>query len=229
MASFTHAQFGEVIVKRNRRSRRLSFRFNNKDQLVVSSPYLVPLYFIKRSIDDSARDIHDLRAHQPAKHIYREGDLIGHKRTLRFIKGSPRRYKIDDKELIIYLSNVDRTGQKSVQEYTREIITRVYRKDARIYLDARLAILAARHGYSYQKTRLTHASTRWGSCTTKGTINLNIALMKLPLELIDYVLIHELCHTREMNHSRAFWRLVQTALPDYQLLRTTLKKYDTTI
>jgi len=88
-----------------------------------------------------------------------------------------------------------------------------------------LSFLAEEHGFSFKRTKITHASSRWGSCSSAGTISLNIGLMNLPFELIDYVIIHELCHTRHMNHSASFWREVAQFDPSYKIHRAELKKY----
>jgi len=70
--------------------------------------------------------------------------------------------------------------------------------------------------------RLSSARTQWGSCNARGVVSLNWQLVKLPLPLIDYVVVHELAHLREMNHSAAFWRVVEAVCPDYRELRARL-------
>ncbi|MDR9778433.1 M48 family metallopeptidase, partial [Rhizobium hidalgonense] len=69
----------------------------------------------------------------------------------------------------------------------------------------RLDDLAQQHGFKYSSCTVRHAKTRWGSCSVKGSINLNAGLVLMPLHLLDYVVLHELCHTRQLNHSSLFW------------------------
>ena len=99
---------------------------------------------------------------------------------------------------------------------TRSAIERFYRQKARCYLPKRVRELAEKHGFEYERVRIKNQKTRWGSCSAKRNINLNLRLMMAPDPAIDYVIIHELCHLREMNHRPAFWALVETYCPDYR-------------
>ncbi|MCL2869350.1 M48 family metallopeptidase [Candidatus Saccharibacteria bacterium] len=98
-------------------------------------------------------------------------------------------------------------------------------KKARQLLPIRLDSLAKQYGYKYNKVRLSHATTRWGSYSSRGTVSLNVGLIRLPDELIDYVLIHELVHSKHMNHSAAFWQEVASHVPDYKNKRKQIAKY----
>jgi len=106
----------------------------------------------------------------------------------------------------------------------RQLFEAWFKEQARFYLSSRLKEIARKTGFKYQKFRLSSAQTRWGSCSAKGTISLVWRLMMAPPEIIDYLIIHELAHTKEKNHSRAFWRLVEELLPDYRERRRWLRK-----
>jgi predicted metal-dependent hydrolase len=78
-----------------------------------------------------------------------------------------------------------------------------------------LEALASSHGFSFAKVSFRRQKSRWGSCSSRGTVSLNVKLLFLPLPLVRYIMIHELCHTVHMNHSRKFWELVSRYDPDY--------------
>ena len=82
------------------------------------------------------------------------------------------------------------------------------------YIPKRVAYFAPKVGVDYGRITIRNQKTRWGSCSTKGNLNFNCRLMLMPEDVIDYVVVHELCHRKEMNHSKAFWREVEKILPD---------------
>ncbi len=107
----------------------------------------------------------------------------------------------------------------------RDYQKKVLMKKAREYLPYRLEYYAKLYNYSYDKCRLTHANTRWGSCSSKRTISLNIGLMKLPEVLRDYVILHELAHLNHMDHSKSFWAEVELHDKNYKIHEKKLKKF----
>ena len=88
------------------------------------------------------------------------------------------------------------------------------RRQAKAQLPGRLAELAARYGFTYNRVAIKHNASNWGSCSTKGNINLNLNIMRLPKVLQDYVLIHELCHLRHPDHGHGFHLLLEHLLTD---------------
>ncbi len=105
----------------------------------------------------------------------------------------------------------------------RDAKKKILMKHAREYLPYRLEYFAKLYGYHYERCRLSHAATRWGSCSSTGTISLNIGLMQVPEILRDYVIIHELAHLNHMDHSAAFWQEVAQHDPRYKEHRKKLK------
>ena len=99
------------------------------------------------------------------------------------------------------------------------------RKQAKAYLPGRLAELAAQHGFSYNQVRIKHNVSNWGSCSVKKNINLNLNLMRLPEELRDYVMLHELCHLKYMNHGKEFHALLESICPNHKELRRQLRDF----
>ncbi len=79
--------------------------------------------------------------------------------------------------------------------------------------------------YSYSRVTVKKMSSRWGSCSTEGNMSFHYRLLFLPLELADYVIVHELCHLQEMNHSHRFWQLVRETIPQYRKYKKALEGY----
>ncbi|MCD8176785.1 MAG: M48 family metallopeptidase [Tannerellaceae bacterium] len=116
--------------------------------------------------------------------------------------------------------------QEAVQQLLRDFIERALRHEANRLLPGRTKQLAVAHGFTCRHVKITKSKSRWGSCSSGKDINLSLSLMTLPWHLIDYVLLHELCHTIEMNHSDRFWALMNRVTDNKALLlRKELKSY----
>lgn len=108
---------------------------------------------------------------------------------------------------------------------------RAYRENkekARMFAKERVAHWNTNIGVSVGRISIRDQKSRWGSCSRKGNLSFNVRIIHLPRELADYIVVHELCHVREMNHSRAFWSLVEERIPDYRRLRRELSRFSLT-
>ncbi|MCR5369425.1 MAG: M48 family metallopeptidase [Clostridium sp.] len=99
------------------------------------------------------------------------------------------------------------------------------KKEFSAVLAEKTAYYAARMGIQYNRITIRSQKTRWGSCSSAGNLNFNIRLADVPEELLDYVIVHELAHRREMNHSTDFWKIVEREIPDWRDRRKRLKEY----
>ena len=122
-----------------------------------------------------------------------------------------------DKQLCVFV------GDCSESACVEQEVVRWYQHEACQLFVARAAYYASLLNVMPRVVKLSSAKTQWGSCTAQGVVRLNYQLIKLPLSLIDYVVVHELAHLREMNHSVRFWDVVETVCPDYVRLRNELK------
>ena len=218
-------EFGEIVLRRSARASQVRIRIAPDGRLRASLPLYAPVFLVKRLIKSSREQLRAILAEHHGTEKFEHGMQIGKSHTLivRPASGQSLIVKRHGQQVIASLPADMNIDSSAVQRHIRNEVIAAYRLEAKSYLPKRLAFLAVKHGFSYEKVRFSHASGRWGSCNSEGTISLNIALMKLPFELIDYVLVHELSHTREMNHSQEFWKHVESADPHYKIHRRNLK------
>ncbi len=98
------------------------------------------------------------------------------------------------------------------------------RAEAKSYIPQRVAVLADQYGFNYHTVRIKNMTSRWGSCSSRGNLNFSLHLMRLPGVYIDYVILHELCHTQEMNHGPGFWNLLESVCPGAKKIDRALRK-----
>lgn len=115
-------------------------------------------------------------------------------------------------------------------------ITKTTTADFAKYKDEALALVTERvtyfnqfYGFSYNQINIKNQKTRWGSCSAKGNLNFNYKILFLPEAVRDYVVVHELCHLKEFNHSRKFWNLVGQVIPDFQEIKNSLRDWEMTV
>jgi predicted metal-dependent hydrolase len=199
--------------------------------LSVRAPTWVPLAEVERFLHsksawvlDKWRRWQDAQRNAPAPTAWHEGMALawlGQTLTVRLDPGHAFEGAgagVRDGSLVVALPH------GVPPERLREAIQAWMRRESERHLRQRLDHFAPIVGVHYTRLRLSNADTRWGSAKVDGSIRLHWRLAQLAPELIDYVVVHELSHLREMNHSPAFWHVVESVLPGYEVLRQQLKR-----
>jgi predicted metal-dependent hydrolase len=221
---------GQVIEYELRRSRRRTIGFYVDDTgLRVTAPRWVTLGEIDTALADKQRWIlrklvewrdHAQRRERLAVRWEDGGTVtvLGSDLTLRVRDGSPTVTRDGDTLYVALPPGADDTQLRdAVQAWLQARAHEVFAE--------RLPIYCERLGRRPTRWRLSSARTRWGSCAPDGSIRLNWRLVHFPLEIVDYVIVHELAHLREMNHGPRFWATVQSMLPGFESARRQLKDF----
>ncbi len=103
------------------------------------------------------------------------------------------------------------------------------KESAHKFVVSRLELYNKHYNFTYNKVRIKNSKSRWGSCSSKKNLNFNYKILYLPEQLADYVVVHELCHLKELNHSNKYWALVEQTMPNYKILRKALREISKTI
>lgn len=114
-------------------------------------------------------------------------------------------------------------------EYQEAVLEAFYRIKAKQYLSERVQVFAKKMGVTFGRITIKNQKTRWGSCSSKGNLNFNWKIMMAPIEVIDYLVVHELAHRKEMNHSSRFYAEMQKIMPDYKVWQRWLKENGKTL
>lgn len=125
-----------------------------------------------------------------------------------------------------YLKQCKLTPPQAIETKSSQTLAleKRYRDAAKDYIPKRVEYYHQFTGGSYQKITIRDQKTRWGSCSSNGTLSFSFRLMMAPPRVLDYVVVHELCHLKHMNHSKEFWNMVENILPDYKEHRKWLKE-----
>ncbi len=203
---------GKVVFKQSLKAKSLRITVKPYENVVVSMPKCLPLKqahdFVMQKQDWILKNLEKMREYEGMQNTFDENGIFRtREHELRINQHSQQLFKFSVKNGFIdfyYPQNLD-IKSEIVQSAVKNAVEKALRKEAKEYLPQRTAKLAKEHCLSYKKVFVKNQKTRWGSCSRVNNINLNIHLMRLPDELIDYVILHELVHTLEKNHGKKFW------------------------
>ncbi len=216
-------KLGWVTVRKSRQARRISIRVTPVKGVVVTVPHWVP-YRVGEAFLYSRADWAEMALHRMKERVRKameqdifdpeteQDELVRETEQSELERGT----KQDDLERGTEQDDLERKIEQ-------------WREMAKETLPPRLAELAGEYGFHYGRVTIKHNRSNWGSCSAKGNINLNLNLVRLPKELQDYVMLHELCHLRYMDHGTGFHRLLEDLCRregiDKDSMRKQLKSY----
>lgn len=214
-------------IKKSKRARRMSIRVRHDGSVTMTVPYFTPTSLARKFLNSKSDWVNQqLSQIKSEQHSFANGQVIGKAHRIIFqCHEGPLKSTVRNNLVVISIPHGAEINDPLLQKTAKNAVFRALRKEARAYLPKRLDTLAGRFGFIYEEIRLKNASTRWGSCSNAKNINLNIQLMRLPHHLIDYVIVHELCHLKHQNHSQDFWYLLETILPEAKEHRKELRSY----
>ncbi len=230
---FTLEGIGTIKLTKNSRFRNLRITVRPSQGINVSVPETISfkeaekfvtdkMVWIKNSVEkmrrlSTNRTVFDLQTNfETREHRLK---LMPHqKNTLQII--------IKHNFIYVFYPQTADVKDERIQNYIRKAITEAWRIEAKTYLPARVKELAGKFGFSYRTISVKNAGTRWGSCSSVNNINLNVQLMRLPQQLCDYIILHELAHTVQKNHGKNFWALLDKVTGNARGLDKQLKKFN---
>lgn len=211
----------DYIERSNRRTLLLTVLKNGA--VVVKAPISMKDETINRFVAEKQEWIKSkLFMHQ--KTVSKFEDVIKYKKFLLYgnkysiILDSVKKIETNEKFQIVMPNKVE-------PEKILKTLKAWYKKVAKQVLSERLAFVENKIKLKSNSFRIGDSKGRWGSCNSRGAICLNFRVLMLPPALIDYVIVHELCHLVEMNHSKNFWKLVSSFLPNVDKLKSAIKEY----
>lgn len=226
-------EIGNVRVTKYRHSKKIKIAVNAKKEVKVSIPYFVSyskgIGFVRDKIPWIIQTRDKMKSHHENMHIRPDFKtrvlgkvLILQPAPVAVIKINA----VDDESIVLqYPEHMD-FNHPEIQYYLKSSITEVLRMEAKRYLPQRVKELAARHGFVYARVFVKNLKSRWGSCSSRNNINLNLHLLRLPSHLIDYVILHELVHTKHRNHGVHFWNALNKVLQtEAKSLQKEMRKY----
>ncbi len=208
----------DKVIKSKRKT--FSLEITQDARLIVRAPFGASLGLIQDIVSQKINWIKkkksqmNLRKKKPKKFI--EGELF-------LYLGQKYPLKLKSQKIALDLNKNFNLSASEIKN-AKEIFTNWYKKEAKIIIQDRVDYYAELNKLKYQKIRITSAKKRWGSCSANNNLNFSWRLVMAPMEIVDYVVVHELAHIKEKNHSSKFWQVVERIMPDYKQRRKWLKE-----
>lgn len=223
---FELSGIGAVTIYKRRGAKSMRLIVTANGTIKLTTPPWVP-YAAALSYAQSKSDWLQHQTRTSSQVPLRDGHPIGKQHQLRFLVSGQRKatVKIQGTDIVVTYPATLHIESTDVQAAAERGAVRALRREAESVLPGRLRQLAATHDFHFASVTVKQLRGRWGSCDQRRHIVINLYVMQLPWELIDYVLLHELTHTQHLDHSAAFWRRFTQSLPDAKHLRKRMRAY----
>jgi len=226
------ADIGSIQFIKSRRAKHISITIKPFNEVRVSVPMKISFAeaecLVQNKIDWIKKHQEKIKSAEKGRTVFDENTNFRtkkHKLIIYKTDGNEITARISDGEIKVFYPEYLGADHKSVQVFIRKVIEEALRIEAKQYIPARVKELAAKYNFNYSKVFIKNIKTRWGSCSKKGNVNFSLHLMRLPKELIDYVILHELAHTIEQNHSKNFWEVLDKIYGNAKTVDRKLKDY----
>ena len=221
---------GDVTFVKSKKAKRINISIKSNKIIRVAVPARSSIRQAKKFVISKTDWIHSvLKKTKPKENIFFDETTIftTKKHRLQISKQKENSLNCSVKKGIIYVyypENIPVTDTR-VQSFIQKSIELALRIEATDYIPQRIIYLSKKYNLKFRQIKISKATTRWGSCSGRDNINISLQIMRLPEHLIDYVLLHELAHTIEKNHSPKFWNLLETISPNSKNLQKELKNF----
>ena len=227
---------GNIELTRRKTCKRIVIRINRNREVKVSVPYRISLAegerFVFEKIDWIRNTSLKIKTEVGSTSIFDVNTIFktrSRRLAINRITGTKFKLSLLKDIILIGVPISLEISDVSVQKSIKKLLIHAIRTEAQEYLPIRTAYLAEKYNFSYVGVKVKNASTRWGSCSYRNNINLNIHLVRIPDELSDYVIIHELVHTIHKNHGPKFWALLDSISGEAKQKSVDLKQFKTEI
>lgn len=209
-------------IKRSSRAASIKIAIGADAKVIVSAPKFMPEFLIKKfvSSQQSWIEANLAKVEKYQSKLKQDEIIIFDKKYLIVINNSADKMGIHVREDKLFINNLSNKTPATIKKQLDEFL----KKTALKYIATRTQILAKKMQISYNKLALREQSSRWGSCSSQGNLNFNWRLVHYPPAVIDYVIIHELAHRLELNHSKKFWAIVKKFDSEYLIHKGQLRK-----
>jgi predicted metal-dependent hydrolase len=222
---------GNVTFSQNARARSIRLRVKPDQTVLVSFPPYVSFREALRFTEQHSEWV--IRQKEKNEHRlprFSEEEPVKTRTYTIYFKRHSGKFSLKQakNQIAILFPEQNNLNDPEISEKIQKVLTAIYRLEAKEYLPLRLSQLAAAKGFQYGNIAIRNNTSNWGSCSGRNNISLNLHLMKLPDHLIDYILLHELAHTRVKNHGPKFWELLDSLTGNQaKQMAKEVRKYST--